>query len=330
MPRILVLGATGYLGTQITKALHQTGHHTVYGSTRSPSSARNLVRDEIIPIILNDPANEPQPFIDAVHTNRIDVVIDATSAKGDSSKIIETVAQVGKERAQSYERQGIGSGPKLGYLYISGFWVHGETATEASDLDPVGLPTSQADPIDLVKWRPEIERQALATRPWLDVMILRPALTYGRASTIWAALFKPIFSAVKEGKQVAQLPVTLSARTSLVHVDDVAAAVSSAVTKLPLLAGSGTYPVFNLSSSIENMRDILEAFAASTNARYGSTAALQLDFVGPGDNLLFAALGSSVQVSSSRANQYLNWEPRRIGLVRRMDIFAQAWEAGHG
>jgi nucleoside-diphosphate-sugar epimerase len=237
------------------------------------------------------------------------------------------VANIGKQRCEQYKGQDCGAGPKLGYIYISGAWVHGETATEASDIDEVGLSTSEAPALDIVGWRPDLERQILKSREWLDVLILRPATMYGRTSAIWSALFGPIASAVKEGKHSVQIPVVPSSRSSLVHVDDVAEAVSLGVARLQLLSGTSVYPVFNLSSSTEDIGDVLRSFAVEMSANSGSKTPVQLELLGPGDDVFLAALGSSVQVSSARAGQLLHWTPRRIGFVRDMRIFAMAWES---
>ena len=328
MPRILVLGATGYLGNQIAKTLRRTGQHTVFALTRSSASSSKLARDELIPVICQDPINDKDALSKAILVNRIDLIIDSTSAYGDGAKMLSTIVTVGEEMVAGYQASGIEIGPKLGYIYISGAWVHGETSTEASDLDQVGVRTSEAPALDMVSWRPDLERQVLASRRFLDVMILRPATMYGRTSPIWGAIFGPILSAVAENKRVARIQVLPTARSSLVHVDDVAEAATLGATQLSILSGTGVFPVFNLSSSVENISNILEAFKTAIIANSDSVGSLQLELVGPGEDIFLKALGSSVQVSSARARQLLNWCPKRLGFAQEMNIYAEAWKTG--
>lgn len=88
MPRILLFGATGYLGSAIARALIQSGYHTVYGLSRSSGKASDLAAQEIVPVVCPDSANDPQPYLDAIRKYKIDIVIDATAAYGDSRKLL--------------------------------------------------------------------------------------------------------------------------------------------------------------------------------------------------------------------------------------------------
>ena len=51
MPRILILGATGYIGNNLCNLLVRSGQHTVYGLARTPEKAKWLARQEIIPVL---------------------------------------------------------------------------------------------------------------------------------------------------------------------------------------------------------------------------------------------------------------------------------------
>jgi nucleoside-diphosphate-sugar epimerase len=50
MPHVLVLGATGTLGSALCTHLLNAGH-TVFGLARSPSKASGLLQSEIIPVL---------------------------------------------------------------------------------------------------------------------------------------------------------------------------------------------------------------------------------------------------------------------------------------
>ena len=324
MPRILVLGATGFLGSAVASALLLTGLHTVYGLTRSTSSSKKLAAQEIIPIICPDPANDPEPYISEIKSKRIDGVIDCTAAYGDSVKFLHTVKTLSQERLEGFKQDGIGMGPKMGYIYISGAWVHGDSPDVVSDVDPVGTESAPSKVLELVAWRPAIEREVLACRDVMDVMIFRPASLYGRGSAAWTGLFAPI----AQGEGEVQLPMPEKARVPVVHVDDVADALARGLEMLEALGGTGVYPVFDLVGSHDRLGDLLDAFARVVNGGKASvTVKLTANTAGESGNAWLEAMGATVNYTSARAKQFLGWEARRKGLISGMDVYAKAWEA---
>ncbi|EXJ75999.1 uncharacterized protein A1O5_00507 [Cladophialophora psammophila CBS 110553] len=327
MPRVLVFGATGYLGQAVTQALVRSGLHTVYGLCRSASRAQSLATSEIIPVMCEDPVNAPDPYLRAVRSFRIDAVVDCTAAYGDSAKFLADVKTVGQERLETFRAEGVAVPPKISYIYISGAWVHGHSDVPVTDLDPVGAKSAPTQPLPLVAWRPELERKVLAARDVLDVLIFRPAQMHGRSSSGWTALWGPIAQAVADGKSHLQVPVAPTSQSPVIHVDDVASAVCRGVGKVSLLGGTSVYPVFDLVSTTENIRDILSAFARALSSTKGQSGKLELELVGPGDHPVLQAPGATVQYDSARARELLGWEPNRNGLVKEMGIFAKAWEA---
>ncbi len=51
MLRVLILGATGYIGSALAGSLLRSGQYTVYGLGRSEAKAKQLAVAEIIPVI---------------------------------------------------------------------------------------------------------------------------------------------------------------------------------------------------------------------------------------------------------------------------------------
>ena len=327
MPRVLVLGATGFLGSAVAASLVRSGLHSVYGLVRSQSKAASLSALELIPVVCEDPANKPEPYLNAITNHRIDVVVDCTAAYGDSAKFHIAVRDLGKKRLELFKSEGIASGPKIGYIYCSGAWVHGDSTGHVTDLDAVGTASSPSKPLDLVSWRPELERLVLSSRDVLDVLIVRPAQMYGRASSAWTPLFAPLGKAVSGGEATCKIPMPNTSQSPVIHVDDVADAITKGVGRISLFGNSSVYPIFDLVSTTENIKDIMEALAKSLHALEGKGGKTDLQFVGPGDDIYMKALGSTVVYDSSRAKELLGWEPKRIGLVRNMDVYAAAWKA---
>ena len=167
-----------------------------------------------------------------------------------------------------------------------------------------------------------MEREVLAARKVLDVVVVRPALLYGREHDIWASFFGPVVAAAKAGAEIVRVPIREASLPGLCHVDDAARGLQRAVEKVALIAGTGVYPVFDLVSSVESMRVIFDA-AARVLGFEG-----KVELVGAGEDEAFAeAVQTSFNGSSGRAKQILGWEPKRIGFAARMEVYARAFVA---
>ncbi|CAF9928843.1 hypothetical protein IMSHALPRED_007757 [Imshaugia aleurites] len=313
MPRILILGATGYIGSALASSLLRS-NHTVYGLARTPSKANQLARQEIIPVLGS--VQDSAAYIALIHTAHIDIVIDCAGANQESATVLSDVRTAGEERLKQ-------KGPKLGFVYTSGTFVHGSSQRRVSDLDPVGTAEANAQPPRLVAWRPQMERDVLSAGDVLHTVVVRPSLVYGREHGVWSSFFGPVLDAAERGEEgVVKVPLRLGSRPALVHVDDVAEGMRCVVEKLPLLAGTGVYPVFDLVTSQESMEDIFRAFAREVGLKG------RVELVGAGEDDIFAlAMQSDGNLDASRAEQLLGWRPGRRGFVERMAVFAKAFVA---
>lgn len=316
MVNVLIVGATGYIGQALTSSLVCSGEHTVFGLARTKSKANTLMSQEITPII---GAIDSPSLSDAISEYNIHIVVDVSGANLESRALLNLLIRLGKKRQAD---RGYLT-PKLGFIYTSGTWVHGSSDEPVNDLTPVGTEQSPTPPAKLTTWRPVLEQKILEASNILDTMIIRPALVYGRASTIWSSLFTPLrVAASSDNESAVQVPLDPHARPGLIHVDDVASGLSAGVNMLSQISGTGVYPVFDLVSSQESMSDILE----SAGRELGNKGGLKL--VGPGDDLFMAAMGTSLNGDSGRAKTILGWSPRKIGFVQGMGRFIRAWETG--
>lgn len=315
MVKVLVVGATGYIGQALCSSLVRSGSHRVYGLARTPEKARQLAAQEVIPII-DTIRVENTALLHAIEVNHINIVIDVSGAAHDSRTLLNTAKTAGQRRLES------GSGvkiPKLGFIYTSGTWVHGSSLQPVDDLMPVGTSTSPTQPATLTAWRPQLEQEVLAASDVLDTMVIRPALVYGRSHAIWTSLFTPLVSA--SGAHTVSIAADASSRPGLVHVDDVATGIHAAIDKLPLVSGTGVYPVFDLVTSQESMRDILSSAARE----FGFEGTVEL--AGTGEDLFAQAMSTSFTGCSGRARSILGWEPKKIGFVKGIDVFAKCFLA---
>ncbi|KAH7254277.1 uncharacterized protein BKA55DRAFT_689777 [Fusarium redolens] len=324
MPKVLIIGATGYLGSRICNVLVNSGQHRVYGIARNEAKAKSLAVAEATPVICPDPINKPASYLDAIRDFNIDIVIDVSGANQESAKFLADVKSTGQERLNRAKFAGLTHIPKLGFIYCSGTWVHGSSDKLVNDLDIVG-PNAATPPAPLVAWRVAHENAVLAASDVLDVAVLRPALIYGGESTIWTPFALPLLQASRNGSSdTVQIPLSTDSRPGLVHVSDVATGFQKAVEKLSLINGTSVYPVFDLVTSQESMTEIFAALASQWDFKG------RCELVGPGDHLFAEAMGTSLRGSSDRAKHLLDWTPTKLnGFVTDMDMYADAFASQH-
>ncbi|CZR61104.1 uncharacterized protein PAC_11000 [Phialocephala subalpina] len=318
MVNVLIIGATGYIGSALSSSLLRSGSHRVFGLARSPEKARSLEKDEVIPILgsLTDTKN----LVGALTSQHINVVVDLSGDPKESESLLNVLKNISAEKSKHATAVGIRV-PKLGYIYCSGTWVHGSSHKYVNDLYPVGTPDAPTPPADLTAWRAKLEQVVLGSSDLLDVMVVRPALVYGRSCAIWSSLFDTLSNAAQKGEKSVNLSIESDSRPGLIHVDDVASGFHAAIDKLPLISGTGVYPLFDLVTSQESMREILEAAAKE----FGFEGKVKL--VGAGEDLFAKAMSTSGNLCAGRAKQILGWEPKRYGFVGNMDLFVRAWLA---
>ncbi|KUJ20591.1 NAD(P)-binding protein [Mollisia scopiformis] len=316
MVNVLIIGATGYIGTAVCQSLIRSGDHRVFGLARSPEKARLLEKDEIIPILGS--LTDTKSLIQSLATKYIDVVVDLSGDPKESESFLHVLKYIGAEKFKQAATAGVRV-PKLGYIYCSGTWVHGSSQTAVNDLYPVGALNAPTPPVELTAWRAKLEQVVLASSDVLDVMVVRPALVYGRSSAIWSSLFEPLHISAQNGEKSVDVRVEADSRPALIHVDDVATGFHAAIDKLPLIAGTGVYPVFDLVTSQESMREILDAAARELGFNG------KVNLVGAGEHLFAKAISASASLNAGRARTILGWLPKRSEYVVSMDIFAKAW-----
>jgi nucleoside-diphosphate-sugar epimerase len=319
MVNVLIIGATGYIGQALCSSLTRSGDHRVFGLARTPAKARELEREEVTPILgtITDSAK----LLEAIYALHINVIVDVSGADKDSYTLLKALKEIGAARLKMGLEKGIPVA-KLGFIYCSGSWVHGNSNEPVNDLILVGAENSPQPPAELTAWRPVLENQVIASKDVLDVMVVRPALVYGRSSSIWSSFFEPLRKAAQNGVASVSIPLEADSRPGLIHVDDVASGFHAAIDKLSLISGTSVYPIFDLITSQESMREIIE-FAAKEFQFKG-----KVELVGSGEDLFAKAISTSFNGSSGRAKTLLGWEPKRVGgFVQEMGVFVKAYLA---
>ncbi|KAF9110243.1 hypothetical protein BGX27_006610 [Mortierella sp. AM989] len=319
MVKVLIIGATGYIGLRVVQQLRRA-NHIVYGTTRTPSKENILRVNEVFPIVgtLELEHHQTAPWIEAVKNENIEVVIDLSGIPTGAKAILEPLIRLSKDRQSAHL-------PKIGFIYCSGMWVHGSGVSPTSDLAPVGTKASRFQPQTLIAWRPELERQVLDSYEHLSAAVVRPGLVYGGSCYIWDIYFSQIYKDIKNNASVISLPADPNAALSLIHVDDVASAFVAIVGKLELVSGSKhQYPIFDVATSHESLAFVLRRFAEEL----GYKGKVELTGVPEGtgfQQLFIQAFNTSLNHSSTRAQTLLGWTPTRMGLAAGISIYAKSW-----
>ncbi|MFD0141000.1 MULTISPECIES: SgcJ/EcaC family oxidoreductase [unclassified Streptomyces] len=286
--KVLLTGATGYIGSAVTEHLAAAGHQVV-ALTRSaePRPGRAWYAQSV------GDTTDPASLAGAV-TPDIDGVIHLAPPSGDEdvdAAVVEALAAPLR-------------GTGRPFVYTSGVWVLGATG-DAREV-PEDTPT---DPIGIVGYRPRIERRVLAeAAEGVRAAVVRPGIVYGRGGGIPAILVDRA-----RGQGVPEYYGEEGVRWPTVHVDDLAELFVAAVER----AGAGTV-WHGVGEPAVPVRDLARAAGRAAGV-LASPQAVPVEQAAEVYGPLFAeALALDQSVSGAAARTGLGWRPERPGAVAEL------------
>lgn len=316
MPNILVLGGTGLLGTALTQSLLRAGTYEVFVQTRSASKAKALTAAELTPLVFS--LEDESALRSALDVYDIHTVVDVSQAYYQSASILKAVIAVANDRRAALAKESA-IGPKLGFVYTSGIWVHGSPTKRASDLSPVGMSLATGKPPAMISWRPAHEQAVLAARDTINSVVIRPGSLYGGGAWNFDAWWGPVAALKASGGDRVSIGADVTARAGLVHVDDAAAAFHAAIDRLD--GRLGDWPVFDVVAETVELKDIIQATLDAQKLK------ASVDFVGTGGSPVLEGLGLRSNGDAARARTVLGWYPRRNEFLLNIGKYYSAWEA---
>ena len=174
--RILLTGATGYVGSAVLQALARGGHE-VCALIRNPREATQASLLDARPVV-GDLA-VPQSY--AAAAEGCDAVVHNAF---ESSKRGPEVDRQAIDTLLSAAARRVSAGRPSTIVYTSAAWVLGNTSGQAAEDAPLRPPP-------YVEWRPAHEQIVLeANRGLLKTAVVRPGIVYGGTRGVIADLVK--------------------------------------------------------------------------------------------------------------------------------------------
>jgi nucleoside-diphosphate-sugar epimerase len=287
--RVLVTGATGFVGGGIVRALLAEGHE-VHGLVRDVSAAARLERDGVV--LHAGDMREPASYVPVV--GQVDSVVQAAQLSTSGRVTRGRAAQVFAAEhtmTTALANACLDQGRRL--LYTGGCFDwgdHGEEwITEETALSPSPMGEGHAREAGLL--------QRMHAERGLDVVRLNPGFVYGPGGLLRSAFVDQ----ARKGR--LRCIGTGSNWWSCVHVDDLGRAYAAALTA----ARPGSYYAVADSDPIR-LRDLTDVVTdAMKLSRVGSGPAWLVGlFTG---RPLVASLVTSFRVDATRIREDLGWQP---------------------
>jgi nucleoside-diphosphate-sugar epimerase len=284
---VLIIGATGYVGTAVDEALSSRGHKTT-GTARS-ETARAKLEARGTAVVRAD-ASQPQSLEAPVKA--ADAVIYAVSVTDKDPAGVDT-------RALRAIRKVI-AGTEKTFIYVSAAWIYGQTGDQAAS------ELMRPNPPAMLMRRVEIEKAVLAmTQIGVRAITVRPGIAYGRARGI-PAMFAQ--SALERGE--ATIVGDGNNRWATIGIRDLGELIALLVERgrpgRPYNAVDGT-----------RFTQLEIAVAASRGAgAHGAKTYVPEELMGN----LGQCLALDQVISAEMAREDLGWEPRDPSIVEDLEF----------
>ncbi len=292
--KVLVTGATGYVGSAVCEALRLAGHRVI-GLARSPEKMAALEAAGYAAL------SGDLTGLDLLRTAAADAdgVIHTAMAHAPDSGAIDRAAVEAILAALA------GSGKP--FIYTSGVWVYGDTqgrtAGEVSMLHPPAF----------VAWRPAVEELVFESKPrGVQGVVLRPGMVYGRRGGFVAAMFR-------DARQHGAVKVVGDGGNhwSSIHADDLAELYvrvinEPAAGELFVACGGMPQPVRKIALAVTRACGI-----------EGKIEFIPLEQARAALGPMADCLVLDQRVGSTKATRYFGWSPRRPSIF--FEIFSGSY-----
>lgn len=294
--KVLVTGASGYIGNAVASAFARAGHE-VHGLIRRAEVADSLRRAEIQPVM--GTLQEPASFVEVAA--RCSVIVHAAIDYQADTRALDRATVEALLAAA-----GRGPGPKT-VVYTSGAWIYGDTAGEPAD------ETTPMHPASTDQARAGIERLVLDDRR-VRGLVVRPGCVYGGRGGLTGMWF--------DGIEKGELKVVGEGRNhwSTVHVADLADAYVRVAESG--LAGE----IFNVADpSRATVNEMVRSIARA--ADHVKITHVPLAQAAQQMGKLAESLALDQHLDASKIMRQLGWAARHQGFSENARTCYEAWKA---
>ena len=314
--KILVTGATGFIGKQLSRSLTDSGHE-VHCTSRSHTS-KDFASRELITCDLESAGNLDHltTGCDAiVHlAGRAHVMSDDPATS--ESLYISANVDVTRKLAQSAARTGVKQ-----MILMSSVKVNGESTTTGSPFTSQDTPNPQ-DPYGRSKTQAEQALWEVASTSALEGVVIRPPLVYGPGVR---ANFASLIGIVNRGMP---LPLgSIQNKRSFVAIDNLIDCVATALQSSNAAGQTFLVSDGNDLSTPELIRYIASALDKSPTLFPFPPVLLKLAATSAGKRSAYDRLCGSLTVDIALTKQKLSWTPPftvQESLQRTVDAFIQS------
>lgn len=292
--KILVTGATGFIGNALLHRLATEPDYQVTGSTRQPSQGLSIA-----PLIQVDNANAATDWSAALQD--VNTVIHVAAHLATRGSTLEELRSTNVDGTLTLARQALSAGAQR-FIFISSVGVNGST-TQHVPFNEISLP-APTDDYARSKLEAEQALQKLLHGTAMDLVIIRPPLVYaGHAPRNFSKLMQWVGSGI---------PMPFAAihnRRSMIALENLVDFIALCV-KHPAAANE----LFLVSDGIDLSTAELVKHLAKGMGRRVRLVPVPEPLLRQGARLLgkgpmYSTLCASLVVDSDKARQLLGWNP---------------------
>ncbi|KNC47410.1 NAD-dependent epimerase/dehydratase [Thecamonas trahens ATCC 50062] len=201
--RVLVLGATGFVGSAVARAFVVAGYQ-VFGTCRTEGKAAALRRNEITPVMCD--LAKAESYAEALEDVGVIVhcALDATAPQKTDAIVVDAINAACRAE------------PGKTVIMLSSIWMYGEQRRVIDE-------ATADNPPKLIRWRSSHEESVLRNECVASGFVLRCGVAYGRQGSLLS-----VYAGQAATHGSIRFPGDGANHMPMVHVDDIARACLAA------------------------------------------------------------------------------------------------------